>query len=206
LASMKKLILGTLLCLFLSTYAGAADRPASPPGQSAIELPGTDVSVPWKHGKWVEVTYGRPLLRGRENIFGSGADYGKQVSSGSPVWRAGANQTTRLKTEVALMVGGKRIVPGSYDVFIELKESGWTLILSTQPAAEKYTPGDKTQMWGSYGYDPKFDVVRAPMTLTQTGTSAQQLTIDFVDVTASGSKLRVSWDKTIATTPFTIAR
>ena len=40
-------------------------------------------------GKWIEITYSRPILRGRTNIFGTGADYGKAVSDGSPVWRAG---------------------------------------------------------------------------------------------------------------------
>ena len=50
-------------------------------------------------------------------------------------------------------------------MFVELKESGWTLIVSTQPTQEKYDANDKTKIWGAYGYDPKFDVVRAPMTM-----------------------------------------
>ena len=73
-------------------------------------------------GKWLEVTYSRPMLRGRTDIFGKGADYGKVVNGGAPVWRAGANATTKFKTEVPLMIGGKRVEPGSYDVFVELKE------------------------------------------------------------------------------------
>ena len=48
------------------------------------------------------------MLRGRTDIFGKGADYGKKVNATRPVWRAGANQTTKLKTEVPLEIGGKR--------------------------------------------------------------------------------------------------
>jgi hypothetical protein len=39
-------------------------------------------------GKWIEVTYGRPIKRGRTGLFGEGADYGKALKGGAPVWRA----------------------------------------------------------------------------------------------------------------------
>ena len=64
-------------------------------------------------GKWIEVTYGRPLQRQRD-LFGSGPNYGKAVNDvgtatfpAPPVWRAGANVSTRLKTEVALEFGAR---------------------------------------------------------------------------------------------------
>ena len=43
-----------------------------------------------------------------------------------PVWRAGANVSTRLKTEVPLTFGGKTVPPGEYSLFIDLEapESG----------------------------------------------------------------------------------
>ena len=86
--------------------------------------PDKDGERTYSGGKWIEVTYSRPMLRGRTDIFGKGADYGKTVNGGAPVWRAGANQTTKLKTEVPLMIGGKKLAPGSYDLFVELKEAG----------------------------------------------------------------------------------
>ena len=64
---------------------------------SAVQLGGrwekTDSGQRYADGKWVVVDYGRPLLRGRTNIFGAGAEYGKVVSDGSPVWRMGANDS-----------------------------------------------------------------------------------------------------------------
>ena len=128
------------------------------------------------------------------------------VHAGAPVWRAGANQTTKLTTEAPLTIGGKRLEPGSFDVFVELKEGAWTLILSTQPTHDKYDPKDKTKIWGSYGYDPKFDLVRVPMTLVTPAVSIDQFTIAFADMTDAGGKLAMVWEKTGAYVPFTIAK
>jgi hypothetical protein len=167
--------------------------------------PDKDGDREYTGGKWIEVSYARPMLRGRSDIFGKGADYGKTVSGDAPVWRAGANATTRLKTEVPLMIGGKRIEPGTYAVFVALKEGAWSFILSSQPIAEKYDPNEKAKLWGSYGYDAKFDLVRAPMTMVTPAATVDQFTIAFVDMTDKGGKLALVWDKTAAVVPFTIA-
>ncbi len=187
-----------------------APMPASPRGTSAIQVGGTwaapkpGAAPRYRDGKWITVDYGRPILRGRPDIFGTGADYGKAVSAGGPVWRAGANQTTRLKTEVPLVFAGKALPAGEYSVFVDLKEGAWTLILSTQPFQQKYDPNDKTATWGSYSYDPKFDVFRVPMKTAAAPVSIEQFTIGFVDVTAQGGTLSMWWDKTVATVPFTV--
>ena len=209
----KASILGISLLLAGVVIASAQDKkPLSPAGTAATMVGGTwsapdkDGNSKYTGGKWIEVTYSRPMLRGRADIFGKGADYGKSVSDNTPVWRAGANQTTKLKTEVPLMIGGKRIEPGTYDMFVELKESGWTLVVSTQPTQEKYDPNDKTKIWGAYGYDPKFDVVRAPMTMLTPKASIDQWTIGFVDMTDDGGKLAMAWEKTAGMVPFTVAK
>jgi len=209
----KASILGISLLLAGSLTATAQEKKApSPPGTAATVV-GATFSAPDKDGerrisggKWIEVTYSRPILRGRTGIFGKGADYGKAVNGGAPVWRAGANQTTKLTTEVPLVIGGKTIAPGSYDLFVDLKETGWTLIVSTQPTQDKYDSNEKTKIWGSYGYEPKFDVVRAPMTMMTPAVSIDQFTIGFVDMTNSGGKLAMGWDKTAAVVPFTVGQ
>ncbi len=109
---LRTLALGVgVVALTGSLLQGQARKPASPPGTAATQVggkyvPGKSGQV-YQGGKWIEVTYGRPIKRGRENLFGSGADYGKALNDGSPVWRAGANQTTRLMTEVPLIFDGK---------------------------------------------------------------------------------------------------
>src|SRR4051812_22771594 len=96
-----------LSALLFATAALADEHPKSPRGQSATEV----------GGKWIEVDYGRPVLRGRSGVFGAGAEYGKAMNAGAPVWRAGANETTKLKTQVPLKFGDKQLAPGSYDLF-----------------------------------------------------------------------------------------
>jgi hypothetical protein len=184
--------------------------PASPRGTAAAQVGGKWVvekegTAPrYREGKWILVDYGRPILRGRTDIFGAGAEYGKKINDGAPVWRAGANQTTRFKTEAPLVFAGKTLPAGEYSLFVDLKPGAWTLIFSSQPFQTKYDPNNKTLTWGSAGYDPKFDVVRVPMKVTVGGPSIEQFTIGFVDVTPGGGQLGMWWEKTTATVPFTV--
>lgn len=193
-----------------STFAQtAAAKPASPPGTAAAQVGGQWVKgergTRYEGGKWIEITYNRPLLKGRPNVFGSGADYGKAVSAGSPVWRVGANQSTRINTEVPLKFGDKVLPAGEYSMFVELKEGAWTLVFSKWGAQQKYDPNDKTALWGSYNYTPDKDVLRATMSLTSIPFSIDQLTIGFTDVSATGGTLAIWWDTTQASVPFTVA-
>ncbi|MGH9368062.1 MAG: DUF2911 domain-containing protein [Thermoanaerobaculia bacterium] len=206
----RKFWISSLALLVCAGTALAQERrPLSPPGTASVMVGGTwsapdkDGERRYENGKWIEVTYARPMLRGRADIFGKGAEYGKAVTGDAPVWRAGANATTKLKTEIPLEIGGKKIPAGEYAVFADLKEGGWTLILSTQPTMEKYDPNDKTKMWGAYGYDPKYDVVRVPMKLLTPQVSVDQFTIAFVDMADKGGKLAMAWEKTAAVVPFT---
>jgi hypothetical protein len=185
--------------------AQAPKLPASPEGRAQAQVGGKWVAgqeASYQGGKWIEISYGRPGLKGRTNIFGSGAAYGKDVSAGAPVWRAGANVTTRLRTEVPLVIGGKTVAPGEYSVFIDLKEGAWTLVISTWDAQKTYDPNNKAALWGSFGYTPDKDVVRVPMKLAKNAMSVEQLTWSFVNMTATGGDIAIMWDKEVASVPF----
>ena len=58
-------------------------------------------------GKWIELRYGRPLKRGRD-LFGAD-DFVEFLNDGADVWRAGANYSTRLITEVDLRIAGTAV-------------------------------------------------------------------------------------------------
>jgi hypothetical protein len=199
---------GMALAAVLATAQGA--KPPSPPGTAAVEVGGKYVETKdgrvYQGGKWIEVMYGRPIKRGRPDLFGAGADYGKAVYGGAPVWRAGADQTTRLQTQVPLVFDGKKLPAGGYSVFVDLKEKAWTLILSSWPAQATYDEKNTKALWGAYGYTPDRDVLRAPMTLGTLPFSVEQFTIAFLDMTPAGGTLAMMWDRTLATAPFTFGR
>jgi len=181
------------------------ERPASPEGTAATEVRGKYVGggdePVYRDGKWIEITYGRPIRRGRD-LWGSGADYGRKLYGGAPVWRAGANVSTRLRTELPLVISGKTIAPGEYSLFIELKPNSWTLIVSNWKASREFPSREKDALFGAFDYTPDKDVVRAPMKLETASRSVDQLTWKFLDMSDAGGALAIEWDKVLASVPF----
>ena len=206
----RRLIASGAIALMLTAglVAQGGGRPASPAGSSATQIGGKYVAgnegQVYQGGKWIEINYGRPIKRGRTLFGGAGADYGKTVNPDAPVWRAGANNTTQLKTEVPLVINGKTIAPGTYTMFIDLKPNNWTLIVSTHVAQVSYDPNEKVRLYGAYNYTPDKDVVRAPMTLGTLPFSLDQLSWEFADMSDGGGKLVMMWDKVVASVPFKV--
>jgi len=160
-------------------------------------------------GKWIEITYGRPLQRQRD-LFGSGPNYGKSINDvgtpnlpAPPVWRAGANVSTRLKMEVLLIIGDKTVPAGEYSLFIDLNgPTQWTLIISRWAAQLKFDPNDKNALWGAYGYTPDKDVARIPMRVENLPFAVEQLTWSFLDMTNNSGRIALMWGKTLASASF----
>ena len=201
-------------------------KPMSPPGATQAQVLGhwTRGDRPsfavgqerYVEGKWLEITYGRPSLRGRD-VFGTGANYGKALIDlplgdfgPPPVWRAGANVTTRLNTEATLSLGEKdkekKIPAGEYSLFIDVKgPKDWTLIVSSWPAQQRFDQKDKTALWGAYGYTPDKDVARIPMRVETLPFSTEQLSWAFLDMTPDTGSIAIMWGKTMARVPFKAA-
>ena len=208
----RKLLAGALAVLTVAILAAAivaqSARVSSPEGIASTEIRGKYAAGPdsaYQGGKWIEVTYGRPIKRGRE-LWGSGSTYGQLLNSGAPVWRAGANVSTRLKTELPLVIGGKSVPAGEYTLFIDLKPSNWTLIVSRWGAKKDENSPDRQALWGSFDYTPVKDVVRAPMKLEVLPHSVDQLTWAFLDVSDAGGTLAIEWDKTMASVAFRVGQ
>ena len=184
------------------------DKPMSPRGQAATQVGGTwgmtsGQSPVYQDGTWIELDYGRPIRRGRDGLFGSGGDYGTALLRGAPIWRAGANMSTRLSTEVALTIGGTRVEAGEYSVFIDLQENDWTFVVSSHAA--KPTSQAEEGIWGASGYEQAKDVALAPMTLTTGPVRVEPLTWGFADVNDEGGTLVITWDDQRAAVEFTVA-
>jgi len=209
-----KVIVAGAMALIATTVAMAQQqtREMSPAGTSSAQVKGEWVKSTgqtftaggdrYVNGKWIDITYGRPLLRGRD-VFGSGDKY--LLVAGATIWRAGANVTTQLTTEVPVTIGGKKIDPGrSYDVFIDIKKDEWTFVLSTQTAQKAYDPNNKTDVYGPYNYVPDKDVVRTKMKVESLPYSFEELSWQFLDMTKDGGRIGLLWQKTLATVEFKV--
>lgn len=204
---MRGKLIAAAMMIGCSVLVFAQERPASPEGTAATQVGGKYVPAAeapvYQGGKWIEISYGRPIKRGRD-LWGSGETYGKAVNPDAPVWRAGANVSTRLRTEVPLVIAGKTVAIGEYSMFIDLKPNNWTLIVSSWPHQTVYDPTNTRELWGAYGYTPDKDIVRAPMTLGTQPFSMDQLTWGFLDMSDAGGTLMIMWDKVVATVPFRV--
>jgi len=203
---MRTALLVALCAVAMGIGLSAQNRRiASPSGTSATEVGGQyDDRLGYIGGRWMEIRYGRPIKRGRD-LFGP-PDYPDALSDGAPVWRAGANVSTRLMTEVPIVIGNKTIAPGEYSLFIDLTPKQWTLIVSAWPAQIEYDTRNKAALWGAYDYTPDKDVVRAPMTREKLPHSFDQLSWEFLDVNANGGRMAIIWDDQLAFVPFRFAR
>lgn len=82
-------------------------------------------------GKKVEISYGRPALKGRPL-----AELMKQLPE-DRIWRAGENEVTLLKSDGDLMIGTKKVAAGTYSVYVHVPETGdWSLVLNSDPGIE----------------------------------------------------------------------
>jgi hypothetical protein len=219
---LRRVIVGIGALIACGVVAGAQQppaRPLSPPGSTQAQVLGRWVKGDrpsfavgqerYVDGKWLEITYGRPALRGRD-VFGSGANYGKALIDlplgdfgPPPVWRAGANVSTRLNTEAMLTFGDKKVPPGEYSLFIDVKgPTDWTLIVSSWPALQRFDQTNKTALWGAYGYTPEKDVARVAMKVESIPFSVEQLTWSFLDMTTDSGRIAIAWAKTMASVGF----
>jgi len=194
---MRSTLTALVVVIVVAVSLGAQQqqRQPSPEGTASVQV----------NGRWIDIVHGKPILRGRTNIFGSGADYGKTLFDGGTVWRAGANVSTRLRNQASLEIGGKRIPPGELVIVIDLKsEKDWTFVLTSQSYALTYDPQNTKQLYGAYNYRPDSDVVRTPMRVETLPYSVEQLMWWFSDVTPAGGTMRVAWDRMAASVPFKI--
>jgi hypothetical protein len=205
-------MLRLLLIVLMVTTLGPAGyaqnqqrRIASPAGSSVAQVGGVfDPRTGYVNGRWMEIRFGRPLKRGRD-LFGP-SDFVDFLNDGAPVWRAGANQSTRLTTEAPLVIAGKPVPPGEYTLFIDLAPNDkWTLIVSRWPAQINYDESNKAALWGAYEYTSDRDIIRAPMRVERLPHAFEELSWEFLDVTPKGGRIALLWDRKLASVAFTVA-
>jgi hypothetical protein len=135
----------------------------------------------------VSVKYSRPSVKSRE-VWGALVPYGWNVQGfglgNSAPWRAGANENTVLHLSHDATIEGHQVPAGDYGLFFVInKDNTGEVILSKE-----------YRSWGSFFYDPKFDEMRANITV-KPAPFTELLTYDFSNVTKNSAELDLNWEK-----------
>jgi len=159
----------------LALGAASAAFAQSPPARATATI----------GGKSVGVQYSAPSVRGRK-IFGDGGLLSRDPTY--PAWRAGANAATQFKTEGAIDVGGLAVPPGTYTLYVWVKDpEAWDLILSKQVG-----------QWG-LSYNASADLGRVKMTMSKPAALVEQLKYTITDKGGGAGELRLEWEHHAAT-------
>ncbi len=178
---MKHILVCTGLLLAATTLIGQQKAPPkSPPATASVSV----------DGKTITITYSSPRVNGRE-----GKIYTKDglISHDPhyPVWRAGANAATTLKTDADLTIGDLNVPAGTYTLFVDISDPAqWVLIVSKA-----------TGEWG-LAYDPSKDLGKTPMATTRVPL-VEDLTYTITDDHGKGA-LTLAWEDVSASVPIQV--
>jgi hypothetical protein len=125
----------------------------------------------------VEVCFSRPGVKGRQ-VFGSLVPYGK-------LWRAGANQATKISFSTPVKLNGTDIAAGAYSVFAIPEKDEWTIIFNKD-----------TEQGGTGKYDEKLDVARIKAKTVTTHHTIENFAIWIDAISDESATLTLAWEKT----------
>jgi hypothetical protein len=161
----------------LSPQAPGCARQGSPEAIAARQSPldSAQVSI---GGQVLKVCYGRPSVRGRQ-VAGGLVPYGEP-------WRLGANEPTTLHVPFTADIGGVRVEPGSYSLYVVASEKTWEVHVNRA-----------VNRWG-IPIDAAVqaqDVGKAVVPVESANAPVEMLTLSFAPPSGSGTELVIEWEK-----------
>ena len=132
----------------------------------------------------ITIDYGRPGVKGR-TIWGNLVPY-------NAVWRAGANEATKITFAADVKINGKKLKAGSYSFFAIPTEKKWTLIFNKV-----------ADQWGAFEYNDVEDALRIEVTPEKENNCWQEwLAYTITKTSDKTAVVRLEWEK--LKVPFTI--
>src|SRR5258708_39185051 len=114
------------------------------------------------------------------------------------VWRTGADEATLLSTQKPIMICGSTIPAGAYTLWTLPNEVETTkLIINKQIGQFGIGPGS---------YDPEQDLVRIDLKKEAFDAPVDQFTIAISKNPSGGGVLKMMWESTAFSTPFTVQK
>ncbi len=123
----------------------------------------------------IRIDYSSPGVKGRK-IFGDLEDYGS-------IWRAGANEATKITFSTDVKVNGHLVPKGSYSFFVipEITNE-WILIFNKE-----------ADQWGSSSYDEEKDFLRLVIEPDFTQESRERLIYDIQSNGIDKATVQLYW-------------
>lgn len=123
----------------------------------------------------VKISYGRPGVKGR-TIWGKLVPY-------DAVWRAGANEATKITFSTDVVIEGKKLKKGSYSFFTIPGKKEWTIIFNKV-----------ADQWGAFEYNESQDALRVKVK-TEKGNWQEWLAYTITKVNDTSAIIRLEWEK-----------
>ena len=144
-------------------------------------------------GSMVTITYGRPYTKDPKSveprkIWGGLVPYGK-------VWRAGADEATTLITQKPLAFGDTTVPAGAYSLYMLPQEDGSAKLIINKEIGQ----------WGTH-YEESQDLARIDLKKDALEKPVDQLTIAASKNPAGGGILKIMWEDTQYSAPFTLQK
>ena len=140
------------------------------------------------NGTSITFDFGRPVARGRDNLFGGVVHWGE-------MWTPGANWATTMEVDKDVEVNGHPVPAGKYSVWMQPQPDAWTVFLNREWRLYHDTPVPEDQQLLSFSVEPA------------EGSHMEALAWYFPVVGPSMAEVRVHWGTTyvpltIETLPF----
>jgi len=169
LFSVKAILLAILLfgILSIESYSQEKEEVRISPKASVKQTVGfTNITI----------DYSRPGVKGR-TIWGGLVPY-------NSVWRAGANEATKITFSTNVKIDGKKLKAGSYSFFAIPTKKTWTLIFNKV-----------ADQWGAFEYNDVEDALRIEVTPMQNNCWQEWLAYTISKSSENKAVVMLEWEK-----------
>ena len=146
-------------------------------------------------GNRVVIVFGRPYSANPKNkaeirkIWGGLVPYDQR-------WRMGADEATLLITQQAIDLGGTTLPAGAYTLFMVPSENGTSKLLVNKQVGQ----------WGIDPYDDKQELAQIDLKKDALENQVDQFTMAIEKNPSGGGLIKMSWEKTQFSVPFTVKK
>jgi hypothetical protein len=132
----------------------------------------------------ITIEYSRPGVKGR-TIWGGLVPY-------NTVWRAGANEATKITFESDVIINGKKLKAGNYSFFAVPTKNKWILIFNRV-----------SEQWGAFEYNDAEDALRTEVKPeTENNCWQEWLAYTITKTSDNTAIIRLEWEN--LKVPFTV--